>query len=84
MDRTEIVYTVNEALAEEFEVETSAIVPDANIINTLDIDSLGLVDMVALVESLFGVKIRRHEITGILTFENLYDYIEEKYYKGLN
>jgi acyl carrier protein len=76
MDKTELINRVNEALAEEFEIEVSTLVPDANIKDTLDIDSLGLVDMVALVESLFGVKIQAHEITGILTFENLYDYID--------
>jgi acyl carrier protein len=63
-------------LADEFEIEISTLVPNANIKDTLDIDSLGIVDMVALVESLFGVKIQANEITSILTFENLYDYID--------
>jgi acyl carrier protein len=75
MDRTELINKVNEALAEEFEIEISTLVPDATIKNTLDIDSLGLVDMVALIESLFGVKIQAHEIASILTFEDLYNYI---------
>jgi acyl carrier protein len=68
---------VNEALAEEFEIDISTLVPEATIKDALDIDSLGLVDMVALVEGLFGVKIQANEIGGILTFENLYDYIEK-------
>jgi acyl carrier protein len=46
-----------------------------DIKDTLDIDNLGLVDMVALVESLFGIKIQAHEMPSILTFGNLYDYI---------
>jgi acyl carrier protein len=78
MDKTCLINKVNEALAEEFEIEISTLVPDANIKDTLDIDSLGLVDMVALVESLFGVKIQANEITAIVTFENLYNYIETK------
>jgi acyl carrier protein len=77
MNRTELIRKVNEALAEEFEIEISALVPDANIKDALDIDSLGLVDMVALVESLFGVKIQASEIASIITFENLYDYIDK-------
>jgi acyl carrier protein len=76
MDKTKLISKVNEALAEEFEIEISALVPDANIKDTLEIDSLGLVDLVALIESLFGIKIRAHEIASILTFENLYDYID--------
>jgi acyl carrier protein len=75
MDRTKLISKVNEALAEEFEIEITTLTPDANIKDTLDIDSLGLVDMVALVESLFGIKIQAHEMTSILTFEDLYDYI---------
>jgi acyl carrier protein len=75
MNKTEIVNKINEALAEEFEVEISTIVPEANIRETLDIDSLGLVDMVALVENMFGIKIHANGIASILTFENLYDYI---------
>jgi acyl carrier protein len=77
MDRTKLINTVNEALAEEFEIEISTLISEANIKDTLDIDSLGLVDMVALIESLFGVKIQAHEITSILTFEDLYDYIDK-------
>jgi acyl carrier protein len=76
MDRIKLISKINEALAEEFEIEISTLLPDAKIKDTLDIDSLGLVDMVALVDSLFGVKIQAHEITSILTFENLYDYID--------
>jgi acyl carrier protein len=76
MNRTELIFKVNEALAEEFEVEKATFVPDATIKDTLDIDSLGLVDMVALVETLFGVKIQANEIASIITFDNLYDYIE--------
>ncbi|MDR1339010.1 MAG: phosphopantetheine-binding protein [Prevotellaceae bacterium] len=75
MEKTKLIDRVNGALAEEFEIEASMLVPGANIKDTLDIDSLGLVDMVALVESLFGIKIQAHEMAGILTFENLYDYI---------
>jgi acyl carrier protein len=56
----------------------STLAPNAVIKDVLDIDSLGLVDMVALVEGLFGVKIHADEIASILTLENLYDYIERK------
>jgi acyl carrier protein len=78
MEKIELINKVNEALANEFEVEISTLVPDANIKEALDIDSLGLVDMVALIEGLFGVKIQGQEIVNIQTFENLYDYIDEK------
>lgn len=78
MERQELISKVNEVLAEEFEVEVSAITPDANIKETLELDSLSLVDMVALIESEFGVKIKSQEVATILTFESLYDFIAER------
>ena len=51
MDKNELIVKINETLAEEFEVELSDITPEANIKETLELDSLSLVDMVALVES---------------------------------
>ncbi|MDR2423367.1 MAG: phosphopantetheine-binding protein [Prevotellaceae bacterium] len=75
MNRNELISKANEALSSEFEVEISSIVPDANIKETLDLDSLGLVDMVALIEGLFGVKIQAQEVNAITTFENMYDFL---------
>ena len=75
MEKQKLITLINEALAEEFEVEVSDITPDANIKNTLHLDSLSLVDMVALIESAFKVKIKGTEIGKILTFGQLYDFI---------
>ena len=65
-------------MAEEFEVEESDITPEANIKQTLSLDSLSLVDMVALIEENFGIKITGQEVAQILTFGALYDFIETK------
>ena len=78
MDKNELIVKINETLAEEFEVEVSDITPEANIKETLELDSLSLVDMVALVESEFGVKIQGAEMLKIQTFQALYDYIAER------
>jgi len=75
MDKQEIIATINEALAKEFEVEITEISPQANIKNALQLDSLGLVDMVALIESIYKVKIKGTEINRIKTFAHLYDTI---------
>lgn len=76
MTRNEIVEQVNSLLAEEFEVETASFEPDANIKETLNLDSLSLVDLVALVQQTYKVKIPATELRSIQTFNNLYDYIE--------
>jgi len=78
MDKTELVEKINAALAEEFEIEVDQITPSASIKDTLELDSLSLVDLIALVESETGVKIVGADVTKILTFADLYDYIEGK------
>ena len=78
MEKNALIAKINETLAEEFEVEVSDITPEANIKETLQLDSLSLVDMVALVESEFGVKIQGAELLKIQTFQALYDYIAER------
>ncbi len=77
MDKQELIAKVNSVLAEEFEVEESVITPEANIKQTLELDSLSLVDMVALIENEFGVKIPSAELVKIQTFSALYDYLAE-------
>ena len=78
MEKNALIAKINETLAEEFEVEVSEITPEANIKETLQLDSLSLVDMVALIESEFGVKIKGTEMLQIQTFQALYDFIAER------
>ena len=78
MSKDEIIEKVNEFLVEEFEVDADAITPDADLKNTLDLDSLDYVDLVVEIESNFGFKVKPEDFTGIITFQNFYDYIIEK------
>lgn len=73
-----MINTVIEKVAEEFEVEESVITPEADIRETLELDSLSLVDLVALIESTFGVKVKGEELKNIKTFGALYDYLEPR------
>jgi acyl carrier protein len=75
MDRQELITTINEALADEFEVEIADITPQAVIKDTLHLDSLALVDMVALIETIFKVGIKGPDMNRIKTFDDLYDII---------
>lgn len=76
MTREEIVEQVNSLLAEEFDVENSDLTPEADIQETLGLDSLSLVDLIALVQQNYKVVIPITELHQIQTFNNLYDYIE--------
>ena len=54
MASTELIQKINEKLSEEFEIDIELIQPDAPLMQTLELDSLDLVDMVVLVEHNFG------------------------------
>ncbi|MBP3843688.1 MAG: acyl carrier protein [Prevotella sp.] len=77
MTRQEIIEQVNGLLSEEFEVEQSEFTPDANLKDTLQLDSINLVDLIALVQVTYKITIPVNELHQIQTFNNLYDYIEQ-------
>ncbi len=78
MKKENLILRVRELLAEEFEKDLNDITPDANVKATLELDSLSLVDMVALIEAEFKVKVTGAEVSQIKTFAELYDFIEER------
>ncbi len=77
MTREEIIEQVNSLLAEEFEVEASEFAPEANLKETLNLDSINLVDLIALVQFTYKITIPVEDLKQIQTFTNLYDYIEQ-------
>ena len=76
MTLEEIIEQVNSVLAEEFEVEDSNFAPDANVKETLALDSLSLVDLVAIIQYTYKIKVPVSDLPKIKTFNDLYDYIE--------
>ncbi len=76
MTREEIIKSINQEIADEYEVDASVIQPDAVIFDTLDLDSLSLVDLVGIVQFKYKVLIPTTELKSIKTFNDLYDYIE--------
>lgn len=77
MTREEIIAQVNSLLAEEFETEESEFAPDANLKETLSLDSINLVDLIALVQFTYKITIPVEDLKKIQTFTDLYDYIEQ-------
>jgi len=78
MSRDEIIDITNAFLVEEFEVESAAIHPTANLKESLDLDSLDYVDLVVIIESNFGIKLESKDFTDVHTFNDLYDLIGSK------
>ena len=73
-----IIEQVNEVLVDEFEVEADTIVPDANLRETLDLDSLDYGDLVVAIESISGVKLGEEDFKGIETFQDFYNVLQSK------
>lgn len=75
MDKAAIIEKINGFLVEEFEVDAGKITPEANLRETLALDSLDYIDLVVVIESNFGFKVRPEDFAPIVTFQNFYDYV---------
>ncbi|WP_312823145.1 acyl carrier protein [Epilithonimonas sp.] len=78
MEKDKIITIVNDFLVNEFEVDRDDIADDANLKETLGLDSLDYIDMVVIIESNFGVKLGEADFKQIVTFTDFYDTIEQK------
>jgi len=78
MTKSEIIERVNGFLIEEFEIEPDAISDEANLQETLDLDSLDYVDLVVTIESNFGFKVSGEDFKTITTVDDFYNFIDNK------
>jgi len=78
MDKEVIVEKINNFLIDEFEVEAEDIQPEANLKETLELDSLDFVDLVVAIEANFGVKLVGEDFVDVTTLQDFYDLIERK------
>jgi len=76
MKRNEIIEKVNHFLTEEFEAELDGVSYEDNFHETLELDSLDYVDLVVLVEGSFGFKMKGEDFKNIMSFNDLYSFIE--------
>ena len=75
MTNTQILERIHEFLVEEFEVNAEKLVPEANLKETLGLDSLDYIDLVVVIESNFSFKVKPEDFTDIATFQDFCDYI---------
>lgn len=78
MDKAQIISTTKEFLSAEFEIEKDKILPENNLKETLDLDSLDYVDLVVVIEENFGLKFTADDFMKIVTFNDFYNLVEEK------
>ena len=75
MKNNEIIRIVNAFLVEEFEVDENKIRPEANLKATLELDSLDYIDLVVVIESNFGFKVKPEDFVPISSFQDFYEYV---------
>ena len=78
MTKQEIIRQINTAIAERFEIAVTDIHPDEIIRHKLDLNSLSVLEMVVVIKRQYGVTITPRELSGVVTFDDLYDYLFEK------
>lgn len=78
MTREEIEEKVKGFMVEELELEEDELVAEALLKDDLGIDSLDYVDIVVIVDKIFGFKIKPEEMTDVKTLGQFCDYIESK------
>ncbi|MEJ0079460.1 MAG: phosphopantetheine-binding protein [Puia sp.] len=66
---------MNGFLSEEFEVDSERMLPDANIRQTLELDSLDYIDLVVVIENNFSFKVKPEDFIPIISFRDFYTYI---------
>lgn len=78
MNQKEIIDRINAFMMDDFEVEESAISPDANLKETLDLDSLDYIDLVVVMEQNFGFKVKPEDFQQMTTIQDFYNYVSNR------
>ncbi len=69
---------VKEIIVELLEVEPESVTPEASFKETLEADSLDLVELLMAFEDEFGAPIPDEDVKQILTVGNAVDYIKKR------
>lgn len=78
MTQQEIISRINAFMVEDFEVDESAIAPQADLKTTLDLDSLDYIDLVVAIEQNFGFKVKPEDFQQMHTIQDFYDYVSNR------
>jgi acyl carrier protein len=78
MDRNEVAERLGDVLVSELGLDASKIKEDAHFEEDLDVDSLGVVELLMALEDEFGVKIPDEEAESIMTVGQAIDVVHNK------
>lgn len=74
--REEILEYLREVLADLFEIKPEQVVPEANLYEDLDIDSIDAVDLILKLKDLTGRKIQPQAFKHVRTVNDVVDAIQ--------
>jgi acyl carrier protein len=74
--RDNLVLEINETLSEEFEIDSSKLVPSALLFDDLGLDSLDAVDMLVHLEDKMGVKLNIEKMQNVRTLGDIHTLVE--------
>ena len=77
MDREQILAMVKTILVNEFEIDEVDIVPETNIYEELDIDSIDVVDLVVRLRAETGRSIEPDNFKQVRTIDDLLDALDK-------
>ena len=77
MLRSEIDEKVKDFLINEFEIDEDKIAPEARLREDIGIDSLDLVDIIVIVDRVFGFRIKTEDMATLTTLRQFCDFIEQ-------
>lgn len=75
MKKIEIISKVNEFLIDEFEIEEDQLLPESSW-KEIGIDSLDFIDIVVVVENVFGLVVKGEDMIDVKSLQQFYDFIE--------
>ena len=78
MTQEEVIEKAKAILTDEFEIEETKIHPESLLKEELGLDSLDTVDVVVVVEQIFGLLLNSKDFIGVKTFEDFYKMIYKK------
>lgn len=76
--RAQILTAVREAAVEVLDCDAEEVTPDANLSETLDADSIDVIEIASTLERQFGVAIEDHEVYDLTTVGELVELVAKK------
>ncbi len=73
----EILVEVKKVLIEEFEVEESAITPEATFYEDLGLDSLDAIDLIVTLNNFYNIEVEPTESEEIRTVQSLIEIVKK-------